>query len=173
MGVTKVLLDLGYDVLVSDIDTYWFRDPSPMLQNMMTKDNLDFVAMRDWCYEDINTGFLYYRNTAQTKAMLVNSLSTVRMKGMERCYDNDQYLLNCAFLRAALNNSLQYRVLPKRDFQFGLSQLVNLKCKQDITKFDKTPKYMGDGLPWVWHYAGFSANFKSQFDTISALDLLD
>jgi hypothetical protein len=108
LAVAQMVLDTGRDVLITDIDIAWIRDSSELFH----KSGLDFAAMPD-C-PAINSGFVYYRNVPQTRDLLHMALSTWRDNWF--CGDNDQYVLNCGWIRAAIKG-LNYRVLPGNSWQ--------------------------------------------------------
>lgn len=115
----QLLLDQNRDVLVSDVDIFWLRDSS----NVLHKLDLDFAAMHDNCEHDINSGFVYYRNTPKTRDLLHMTLSTWRANGI--CADNDQYLLNCGWMRAAVSG-LKYGILPSNGWTTSLIKKICL-----------------------------------------------
>merc|ERR1719382_802254 len=117
------MLNFGRDLLLTDIDVYFARDPVPRLHEVAQHEGLEFAAMADLCWLEVNSGFLYYRNTKNTKRMLEIALTTRKDNDeIWNCTDNDQYLLNCAFVHAAVDG-LKYRVLPRSNFVFGKSPI--------------------------------------------------
>lgn len=174
MAVAKLLLNLGRDVLLTDMDVYSVRDPAPMLHEAALREGLEFAAMQDCCWLELNSGFLYYRNTRRTARMLEISLTTWREPSLRGCADNDQYLLNCGFARAAADG-LKYRILPPTDFAFGSQPNVGgrLKCHASLQAPNVAARWLGDGLPYVWHTSGFTGTYDREMDMLAALGGLD
>eukprot|EP00747_Dinoflagellata_sp_TGD_P145524 gnl/TRDRNA2_/TRDRNA2_176592_c0_seq8.p1 gnl/TRDRNA2_/TRDRNA2_176592_c0~~gnl/TRDRNA2_/TRDRNA2_176592_c0_seq8.p1 ORF type:complete len:575 (-),score=21.79 gnl/TRDRNA2_/TRDRNA2_176592_c0_seq8:144-1826(-) len=174
--LADMLLSIDREVLISDVDTYWFRDPSAYLQGLTTPSGMpiDFAAMMDQCWLTVNSGFVYYRPTQSAKNLLRTTLSTQKWtdasRGLSIDSDNDQYLLNCGFARAAVSG-LSYRLLPKASFAFGLAPRGSNKCHN---KTISEGKVRGPS-PMVWHTSGYStpAGLKEALDTFAALGWID
>jgi len=170
LAVAQMVLDTGRDVLVTDTDIAWVRDSSELFHNS----GLDFIAMPDACGHDINSGFVYYRNVPKTRDLLHMSLSTWRESWL--CGDNDQYVLNCGWKRAAIKG-LQYVVLPKNSWPLRCTG--NIACKCTATERVLGDTYgrrmfgIGDGYLYAYHTFGMSADYKNELDMLAALDMVD
>jgi hypothetical protein len=167
--VASMLVEKGYEVILSDLDMYWSQNPAGYLRSLKTPSGtaVEFAAMRDVCWLELNSGFLYYRSTENTKSLLRNALSTVKFEtsvnglGATIVSDNDQYLLNCALARSALDG-LNYAILPRASFLFGRTPL---RCRPA-----PPPNVQA---PLVWHTAGFTGRYESEFDMFAAAGILD
>jgi len=178
MAVAQMVLDIGRDVLVTDTDIAWIRDSSRVLH----RSGLDFAAMKDYCSHDINTGFIYYRNVPKTRDLLHMSFSTWRDEGM--CADNDQYLLNCGWKRAAIKG-LNYKVLPSNSWSIsGIAQWARTVCTPYTVRTATNASVLGstygqqmfgigDGYPYVFHTYGMSTSYMDQLDMLAAYDMVD
>eukprot|EP00747_Dinoflagellata_sp_TGD_P145503 gnl/TRDRNA2_/TRDRNA2_176592_c0_seq10.p1 gnl/TRDRNA2_/TRDRNA2_176592_c0~~gnl/TRDRNA2_/TRDRNA2_176592_c0_seq10.p1 ORF type:complete len:576 (-),score=21.29 gnl/TRDRNA2_/TRDRNA2_176592_c0_seq10:144-1829(-) len=172
--LADVLLSIDREVLISDVDMHWFQDPTEYLQGLTTPSGMpvDFAAMMDICWLTVNSGFVYYRPTQSAKNLLRTTLSMRKWsdKGLTMASDNDQYLLNCGFARAAVSG-LSYRLLPKASFAFGLAPRGSNKCHN---KTISEGKVRGPS-PMVWHTSGYStpAGLKEALDTFAALGWID
>jgi hypothetical protein len=174
--VSKMLLDLNREVILTDLDVHWLQDPTEHLRSIRTPDGqlADMAAMKDNCWLELNSGFLYYRPTDRTRALLHMALSTKKffanhpddVKGehpnqkVSLISDNDQYLLNCALARSAMSG-LQYVILPREQFSFGG---INEKCRA-------APRYYS--APMIWHTSGFSGTYEEEFDRFVAMGMVD
>jgi len=168
--IAQMMLDIGRDVLITDTDIAWIRDSSELLH----KSGLDFAAMPDACEHDINSGFVYYRNVPKTKDLLHMSLSTWRESWF--CGDNDQYVLNCGWKRAAIKG-LNYRVLPSNSWSVKCTGFVPCECTESSHKLSDTSYGrqmfgIGDGYPYVYHTFGMSTMYMDELDMLAALDLV-
>jgi hypothetical protein len=170
LAVAQMLLDTGRDVLITDTDIAWIRDSSEVLH----KSGLDFAAMPDACGHDINSGFVYYRNVPQTKDLLHMALSTWRESWL--CGDNDQYVLNCGWKRAAIKG-LNYRVLPSNSWAVRCTGSISCRCTalqhQLGDEYGRQKFGIGDGYPYAYHTFGMTANYKNELDMLAALDMVD
>ncbi|CAK0793376.1 unnamed protein product [Prorocentrum cordatum] len=170
LAVAQILLDTGRDVLITDTDIAWIRDSSEVLH----ESGLDFAAMPDSCAHDINSGFVYYRNVPQTRDLLHMSLSTWRESWF--CGDNDQYVLNCGWKRAAIKG-LNYRVLPANSWSTRCTGSIRCTCTSSFKSVDDTYGRkmfgVGDGYPYAYHTYGMTANYKNELDMLTALDMVD
>jgi len=156
----QLLLDQNHDVLVSDTDIAWLQDSS----NVLHKSDLEFAAMHDNCQHDLNSGFLYYRNTPKTRNLLHMTLSTWRANNI--CADNDQYLLNCGWMRAAVDG-LKYGILPENGWTVKLLQ--KNACYEAPPSLQKTaPAWIGDGRPYAYHTYGMSTPYTGELDMLAA-----
>jgi hypothetical protein len=170
LSVAQILLDTGRDVLITDTDIAWVRDSSEVLQ----KSGLDFAAMPDACSHDINSGFVYYRNVAQTRDLLHMSLSTWRESWF--CGDNDQYVLNCGWKRAAIKG-LNYRILPSNSWAVRCTGSISCRCTASLNVLKETYGRqmfgIGDGYPYAYHTFGMTADYNNELDMLAALDMVD
>lgn len=165
--VASMLVEKGYEVILSDLDMYWSQNPAGYLRSLKTPSGalVEFAAMQDVCWLELNSGFLYYRSTENTKSLLRSALSTVRFEtsvnGLDAqiLSDNDQYLLNCALARSALVG-MNYAIVPRSSFLFG-----GLRCRSA-----PRPDVQA---PLVWHTAGFSTAYEGELDLFAAAGLLD
>lgn len=183
--VAQLLLNLQRDLLMTDMDAYFVRDPVPMLAAAAQRDGLEFAAMKDWCWLEVNSGFAFFRNTPKTRTMLEIALTT-RNGGDEEnyCTDDDQYLLNCAFARAAMDG-LNYRILPRSGFSFLSMHPRNggrILCRNTSEFVEESwpydwrlppPWHAFDGLPYVWHTSGFTDTYDAYMDHFAALGAID
>jgi len=169
LAVAQMVLDAGRDVLITDTDVAWIRDSSEVLHNS----GLEFAAMPDACAHDINSGFVYYRNTPQTRDLLYMSLSTWRESWF--CGDNDQYVLNCGWKRAAIKG-LNYRVLPRNSWVVRCSGTISCKCTDSLHEpgdtYGRQMFGIGDGYPYAYHTYGMSANYVNELDMLAALGMV-
>ena len=66
------VLDLGFDLLMQDIDLVWFRDPVPPLRAEAKEQDVDFQFMRDVnpLYAPLlyNSGFVYVRSNERSRS---------------------------------------------------------------------------------------------------------
>jgi len=154
------LLDQNRDVLVSDSDIAWLQDSSIVLH----KSDLEFAAMSDSCQHDLNSGFVYYRNTPKTRDLLHMTLSTWRKSGI--CADNDQYLLNCGWMRAAVKG-LKYGILPENGWSVKLVRKNRCLTEPPALK-ETAPAYIGDGRPYAYHTYGMSTSYEKELDMLAA-----
>jgi len=168
LAVAQMVLDSGRDVVITDTDISWIRDSSELFH----KSGLDFAAMLD-C-PAINSGFVYYRNVPQTRDLLHMALSTWRESWF--CGDNDQYVLNCGWMRAAIKG-LNYRVLPSNSWSGVCSGNVNCRCTDDLQvlndTFGRQKAGIGDGYLWAYHTYGMSGPYMKPLDMLAAMDLVD
>lgn len=108
---TRELIDMGYTVLMSDVDTVWLRDPFPFLE--AHSNNMDLMCMYSHYHHSkspCNTGFMYVRPTVSSKALwstLENMLPIKRI--------SDQHLFN-AVIRHHRFRGILYRALPLNYF---------------------------------------------------------
>jgi len=168
LAVAQVLLDAGRDVLISDTDISWIRDSSELFHTS----GLDFAAMPD-C-PAINSGFVYYRNVPKTRDLLHMTLSTWRESWF--CGDNDQYVLNCGWIRAAVKG-LNYRILPDNSWQRACSGTMNCRCSTGLKELENTfgrqKAGIGDGYLYAYHTFGMSGSYMNELDMLAALDMVD
>jgi hypothetical protein len=167
LAIADLLVHLDREVIMSDLDAHWTQDPAPMLQAMTNSQGkpLDFAAMKDLCWLELNSGFLYYRPTNITKELLRLSLQTVRAPRL--LSDNDQYLLNCGLARAAIKG-LNYKILPTDSFPFCFHG--DMMCHSSYAGF--TQKY-DQNDPMVWHTAEFTTSYQHKIDSFVALNAID
>jgi len=174
LAVAQMVLDAGRDVIITDTDIAWLRDSSEVLH----ASGLDFAAQPD-C-PAINSGFVYYRNVPKTRELLHMTLSTWRESWF--CGDNDQYVLTCGWMRAAIKG-LSYKVLPKNSWAIKC-QGVNCACtdsphvREDTERktgwsFGQQMFGIGDGYPYIYHTYGMSGPYMNELDTLAALDMVD
>jgi hypothetical protein len=168
LAVAQMVLDTGRDVVITDTDIAWIRDSSELFHNS----GLDFAAMPD-C-PAINSGFVYYRNVPKTRDLLHMALSTWRDSWF--CGDNDQYVLNCGWIRAAIKG-LNYRVLPDNSWQVACSGNMKCRCTADVRvladTFGRQMAGIGDGYLYAYHTFGMSGPYMDQLDMLAALDMID
>jgi len=166
--VAQILLDAGRDVLITDTDIAWVRDSSEVLRNS----GLDFAAMPD-C-PAINSGFVYYRNVPKTRDLLHVTLSTWKESWF--CGDNDQYVLNCGWMRAAIKG-LNYRVLPMNSWAVKCTGVMSCSCsagsKELPDTFGRQMSGIGDGHLYAYHTYGMSTPYTRELDMLEALDLVN
>lgn len=173
----ELILRMNREVLVSDLDTYWFEDPIAHLQALRTPSGepVDVAAMADSCWLELNSGFVYYRPTARTHALLRNALGSQRFVGdhprspgtiVRLVSDNDQYLLNCGLARAAIDG-LKYVILPKTTFHYGywIETCRNGAAAMESSSFLPAP--------FVWHTGGFQGSYEDNIDRFAVLGLID
>ena len=111
------LLKKYKNVIYSDIDTIWMKDPRPYF-----KGNLDFWAQIDGVIEGspyfdgyipyICTGFIAIRSTKKSMKMLKNWHSKTKI---QRQFFQDQDLLQII----AFEHSVNFGVLPLKNFPTG------------------------------------------------------
>jgi len=174
MVASKLLLNIGRELILTDMDMYWVRDPSVPLQKAAREDGVELAAMKDLCWLELNSGFMYYRSTPAVRRMLDIAMATYRPKDL--CADQDQYLVNCGFAHAAVDG-LNYRMLPTSSFAVGTSPAVggSKGCSKGGVRMikDATPSYIGDGEPYVWHTYGFSTHYEPELDMFAAFGFVD
>jgi hypothetical protein len=172
LAVAQILLDAGRDVLITDTDIAWIRDSSEVLHSS----GLDFAVTPD-C-PAINSGFVYYRNVPQTRDLLHMTLSTWRESWY--CGDNDQYVLTCGWMRAAIKG-LNYKVLPRNSWTTRCQGYFKCRCTDSVNDLDSDPSSpygrqkwgIGDGYPYTHHTLGMSSPYMDELDMLSALDMVD
>jgi hypothetical protein len=151
--IPLMLLERGYPVILTDIDSYWVRDPTPYLLSL----GVDFAAQSDACANTLNSGFVYYSASPKNRLVLNLALMTKKWtNGTHRIGgDNDQYLLNCAHGHAFAYEGLRSTILPRPAFMFGVQSegFVNFECdgKAGVPTTDNSNELM---LPYVWHTSG-------------------
>jgi hypothetical protein len=147
-----LLLERGFPVLLTDIDSYWVKDPMPYLLNL----GVDFAAQSDNCPNTLNSGFVFYSGSRKSRQVLELALSQPKFRNAahELASDNDQYLLNCAHGYAFVHEGLRSTVLPRTTFTFGtqVEGFMNFGCDGRTVKVRAEEKY----LPYVWHTSGAS-----------------
>jgi hypothetical protein len=163
-----MLLEAGYPVILTDIDTYWVREPTSYLTSL----GVDFAAMNDNCPNTLNSGFVYYSGSAKSKRVLQNSLFHKEVKNNRYSLfsDNDQYLLNCGHAYAFAYEGLKSMMLPRPGFQFGgqVEGFVNFKCASTASQSLLTDKNTSAAmLPYVFHTTGTSGG--TVIDTVKML----
>jgi hypothetical protein len=124
--VPAMLVDRGFDVLLSDVDVHFVVNPLNYLRAL----DADIAVMRGGCYSQPNTGFLYFRSTSNTKDILRTSLAIRKHNpaGITQRTDNDQWLLTCAATQAAYEGRGNVWFLPTYEFALGPFGFVNWKC---------------------------------------------
>jgi len=167
LAVAQMLLDVGRDVIITDTDVSWLRDSSSVLRDS----GLNFAAMPDSCQHDINSGFLYYRNVEETWHLLHMALSTWRDPDL--CADNDQYLLNCGWKRAAIKG-LNYKVLPANGWSTKMANNICTRFPEVIIPRLGIQNFgIGDGYPYAYHTYGMSRTYLEELDMLAAFGLMD
>eukprot|EP00928_Gymnodinium_smaydae_P082458 TRINITY_DN6579_c0_g4_i1.p1 TRINITY_DN6579_c0_g4~~TRINITY_DN6579_c0_g4_i1.p1 ORF type:complete len:540 (-),score=111.63 TRINITY_DN6579_c0_g4_i1:63-1682(-) len=155
-----MLLELGHDVLVTDVDSYWFSNPIPYLQ----KEEHELTVMQDNCNMDLNSGFVYYRSTPVIRRLLKAALLSKKPTFHDGRYyadtDNDQYILNCAIHGAAALDLVKPFLLSKETHAFG-----NLKRSCETGQ-------LGKGFV-VWHTSLMSARSKPETRKRGLWDLME
>jgi len=168
--VAQIVLDAGRDVIITDTDIVWIRDSS----EVFLKSGLDFAAMRDSCPHDINSGFVYYRNVPRTRDLLHMTLSTWRESNF--CGDNDQYVLNCGWKRAAVKG-LNYRILPVNGWSLRCQAGMQCGCTESLQvlgdSYGQQMFGLGDGYPYIYHTLRMSTPYIDELDMIAALGMAD
>jgi hypothetical protein len=169
--VAQMVLDAGRDVLITDTDIAWVRDSSEVFYTS----GLDFAAMPD-C-PAINSGFVYYRNSPQARDLLHMTLSTWRESWL--CADNDQYLLTCGWIRAAIKG-LRYKVLPRNSWLIKCQYPMDCSCTEslkDLGKYEegvgRQMSGIGDGSLFAFHTLGMTGPYTYELDMLAALNMVD
>jgi len=174
---TLIFLDAGHIVVLSDLDMRWTQSP---LQHLQRIDG-EVIGMRDMCWIEMNSGFLVYRPTNGTKAMLHSALGFI--KNHKERTDNDQYLLNCALAYHGYAHGLRVRFLDDRFVFATRASCLSRACGVRARCFN-TPltvqtsdgqaasvqiDMLGDiRMPiLVWHTSGMSAKSKLSEDQIA------
>lgn len=71
LAMAQDMLQLGYDILLQDMDLVWFADPVPALASRALIENLDFQFMRDenGAFQPLyyNSGFFFARSNELTR----------------------------------------------------------------------------------------------------------
>jgi hypothetical protein len=107
----QVLQRTGKNVALHDVDIVWFRDIRPWLIHAgRRRDFLAQTSPYDVAKGVINTGFVYFRNTARSRLFVQSLVNVAPLKK-----DSDQKLFNIV-LRHRFFNQLGYRILPQRLF---------------------------------------------------------
>jgi hypothetical protein len=149
-----LLLERGFSLILTDIDTYWVRDPTPHLLSL----NVDLAAGLDGCVNTLNSGFIYYSSGEGPKKILRAALNMRKWQegDLKVSADNDQYLFNCAHARVFSAGGVHSWTLPRPSFQFGRARagFVNLYCGE--SRGDDRPKELSKELPFVFHASGAS-----------------
>jgi hypothetical protein len=148
-----LLLKRGFQVILTDIDSYWVRDPTPYLLTL----GVDLAAQSDVCHNTLNSGFVYYSGSEKSQQVLELALSAKRFGNATHVMasDTDQYLFNCAHGHLFVHNGLHSTILPRPSFQFSMQSegFVNFKCASQASSQETTAD---DKLPYLWHTAGTS-----------------
>jgi hypothetical protein len=151
-----LLQERGFPVILTDVDTYWVRDPTPYLLNL----GVDFAAQSDMCANTLNSGFLYYSASPKSIQMLQLALSAKRFENETHRVDtdNDQYLLNCAHAHALVHEGLRSTILPRPLFTFGTPEegFMNFNCKAQASNAIPENMLADHTLPYLWHTSGTS-----------------
>merc|ERR1712194_141042 len=95
------------------------------------------------------------------------SLSTWRESWF--CGDNDQYVLNCGWKRAAVKG-LNYRVLPSNLWPDRCIGSIPCQCTTSSHELGDThgrQMYgIGDGYPYAYHTFGMSNSYETALDMV-------
>jgi hypothetical protein len=71
LAMAQDMLQLGYDILLQDMDMVWFSDPLPELESRAIAEGFDLQFMRDQnpIFQPLyyNSGFIYMRNNPLTR----------------------------------------------------------------------------------------------------------
>ncbi|XP_030845843.1 UDP-D-xylose:L-fucose alpha-1,3-D-xylosyltransferase-like [Strongylocentrotus purpuratus] len=108
-------LQRGTDVLFSDVDTVWLKNPLPFFE-----DGYDLYFGRD-IYDDqtkpdlVCAGFVYYRATKATIDLIVKWIQRIHA----RPEIPDQQLLNHLLRNRTIRNTLKLKYLDQRQFPNG------------------------------------------------------
>eukprot|EP00924_Labyrinthula_sp_SR-Ha-C_P007024 maker-scaffold_8-snap-gene-7.20-mRNA-1 protein AED:0.00 eAED:0.00 QI:63/1/1/1/1/1/2/93/443 len=102
------LVQLGFDVILHDVDIAWKRDvPKYLLEAGKRRDILGMIAP-NWCAKGIvNSGFVYVRNTRKSRILMQSLVNIAPLKRK-----SDQVLWN-SLLRHPYLGQVEYRVLPQ------------------------------------------------------------
>merc|ERR1712232_713851 len=81
--LSKMLVNMQREVILSDLDIHWIQDPIEYFQMLRTPAGtlVEMAAMKDSCWLELNSGFIYYRPTDRTKHLLRMALSTKKEVG--------------------------------------------------------------------------------------------
>lgn len=114
--VVLQILELGYSVLVVDVDTVIFKDPFPYF----TCQSCDLHYQRDRV--QVNSGFLFVRPTANSKRLYQMSWDLYKQYHIS----HDQTYLNMALSVMGIQNlTIGTSLLPPRSFMCGVHYYEN------------------------------------------------
>merc|ERR1719375_17945 len=59
LQVSRLLLELNREIILTDVDAYWSTDPTEYLQGLTTPAGkpVEMAAMKDSCWLELNSGF--------------------------------------------------------------------------------------------------------------------
>jgi len=132
--ITRQLLTSGYDVLVSDLDAYWLRNPFTFIDPLLSQGN-DIIGSRGSfppsVFEIFNAslclGFVYYRASNNTRQLM----SAVYDEIITTVKPDDQIMINeLIFLKGNFqpihnpNQSAMTNLLKRNDYLKGSFKLT-------------------------------------------------
>jgi hypothetical protein len=156
------LLDRGHDVLVSDADVAWLRDPREWMREAMT--DVDVAASTDClnardddegkCWgAPTNTGILYFNATEPAKKFIADWVDGME-KATEDTTERDQEIFNKLLIKRSstsesreikrrvrvkrLEGGVQFALLPMRLFASGHTYFVQ-RLHERETRLDEQP----------------------------------
>lgn len=125
--MTNLLIHMDYNILMSDVDMVFLNSPFEYLKRITT--NYDFSGMfahYKHSKSPINTGFVYFNPTTNSKMFMQTIVNALPLKK-----HSDQWLFN-SVLKHHLFETMAFRVLP-----------LKLFGKAGSTKyFDKSTTYV-------------------------------
>jgi hypothetical protein len=158
IAVVKDLLDLGHDVLFTDMDMVWLKDPIPYLEKLSSLHLYDFMFMNDGVnarFQPLyyNSGFFHIRNTVFS------------VKTWNKLFDNYDKVFTYRSQQEPLNIILNnYRNRGLRTFRLDESLFVNGHL------FTPNKKYSLSDETYVVH-ASWTGNIKEKLRNLKSMDL--
>mmetsp|Transcript_1650 Transcript_1650/g.2369 ORF Transcript_1650/g.2369 Transcript_1650/m.2369 type:complete len:386 (+) Transcript_1650:83-1240(+) len=157
LAATSLGLQLGYHVLMMDVDVVFLRNPFPVLEKAVARrDFLGMHAPRVDSLGFINTGFIFFAPTDKT---------LIFVKSLENLYllktHSDQSLFN-SVLRHPSFQQLDFRILPRQLFfslwrslyKYGFNENTTLAVHAiGVRKMEKFQKY------GFWHFVPEKCEF--------------
>jgi len=167
------LLRLGYDVILSDLDIVFFKDPIPFLQTF--KPEIQVAVQRDWWPNHFNSGFFVARSAAVTlEAFHMMYNASIYMR-------DDQAAFN--FITHEKKNDIGIKLseLPDNKFPCGRKyfEQPGLHWPEDVEKntqafmvhnnwvvgvHSKIYRFKEAGL-WVCDFGGYYSNPDTKYLT--------
>ena len=116
------ILKMGYDVLLTDLDLFWFKDPVDELRSSCIKNGRDFVIQSE-AGNALNIGFMYVRPTKASLAFYKYVCEKARSKGI----GGAQAMFNKIVKSNEWKNRIKYGVLSLAKFPDGYSYFEKQK----------------------------------------------
>ena len=159
-------ITLGYNVLVTDVDVIYLKNPLSYLRDTCNRTNCDLLTQ----YHDpgYNSGFVYARCTRNAAKIYQEAL--IVASANRRL--TDQSALNAAIRKVSFRRNIRLRTLDTRQFPVGKHFFVGMFCPPK-ERYDQVmvvhnnwisgsePKIMRAKECLFWHYDGTNAYYSS------------